>query len=83
MDHLIRKFVFGGKRDEPVVFDRFTQMMQKNDELLLKPRLIRQEYLFFIGRRNPDLFDAHALAGLGSESSSYRSGGTSKRSSIN
>ena len=31
VDHLIRKFVFGGKRDEPVAFDRFTQMMQKND----------------------------------------------------
>ena len=77
VDHLIRKFVFGAKIDEPVNFHRFRKMMRNHNWVLLKPSLIRQEYLFYIGRRNPDLFDAHALAGLGTESSSYRSSGES------
>lgn len=71
--YIIRKIVFGGKISQPVHFEVFKSRMERFDNLLLSPELIRQELMFFIGRKDPKIFDDNALKGLGSEVTSYRS----------
>lgn len=77
---MIRKFVFGGKQNKSIDLESFKDKMDQYGNVLISPSLIRQEYLYFMGREKRELFDGVALEGLGSVTkwgSSQQSGSVS------
>jgi len=80
---MIRKIVFGGKRNKVIDLESFKERMELYENLLICPSLIRQEYLFFMGRIKPEIFENDTINGLHGAITSFGSSVRSKNSVSN
>lgn len=67
---MIRKKVFGGKKDT-VRIETFKEQMDLYCDVLLNSEMIRSEFFFFVGRQQPDLFESAARMALDSATDGY------------